>query len=120
MSELNDWADRASRNYWGNCSSCRQSKDLVRGPDRRRSKWLLGRNRVAVRVPVRVVTGHYELKRHPALMVVEEISQCPGCGRNEETFFHLQGECEIYISLRLLMFGTEILRRGETQSRICW
>jgi ribonuclease HI len=110
---LNAWAVEQLRKEWTEVEGCRQSKMMLTGPKPSNTHRLLGKGRTAISGLVGILTGHCRLKRHLALLGIENSPLCPGCGEEDETSFHFLARCEALGRLRYLIFGTERLEEAD-------
>ena len=116
---LNAWAVEQLREEWTGVEGCRQSKMMLTGPKPSNTEKLLGKGRAVISGLVGVLTGHCRLKRHLALLGIENSPICPGCGEEEETSVHFLAECEALGRLRYHTFGTERLEE-ENLKEVAW
>jgi ribonuclease HI len=115
-SALKLWADEQLRKEWVTVEGCRQSKMMLTEPKPSRTEWLLGKGRSTISGLTGILTGHCRLKRHLALLGIENSPICPGCGEGEETSFHFLAECEALGRQRYSTFGSERLEAAQLKS----
>jgi hypothetical protein len=115
-SALKLWADEQLRKEWVTVEGCRQSKMMLTEPKPSRTEWLLGKGRSTISGLTGILTGHCRLKRHLALLGIENSPICPGCGEREETSFHFLAECEALGRQRYTTFGSERLEAAQLKS----
>jgi hypothetical protein len=86
------------RNYLemlgGPCSTHRQARELISGPNLATGDRLLSFNRTQSRVIIGLFTGHNTLKRHLHIMGLCDSSISRKCGTGEESSVHILCECE--------------------------
>jgi len=83
----------------GPCSTQRQARELISGPDLVRRAQLLSFNRTQSRVVIGPLTGHNILRRHLYIMGLSNNPVCRKCGTEEETSVHVLCESEALASL---------------------
>jgi len=93
----------------GPCSTQRQSRELISGPDLAIGARLLSFNRTQTRVAIGLLTGHNTLRRHLHIMGLCDDPMCRKCGTEEETSVHILCECEALASLRHAYVGSFLL-----------
>jgi hypothetical protein len=91
------------------CSTQRQARELLSGPDRALRAQLLSFNRTQCRVVFGLLTGHNTLRRHLHSMGLCNDPICRKCGTEEETSVHILCECEALASLRHAYLGSFFL-----------
>ena len=89
----------------GPCSTQRQSRELISGPDLAIGARLLSFNRTQTRVAIGLLTGHNTLRRHLHIMGLCDDPMCRKCGTEEETSVHILCESEALASLRHAYLG---------------
>jgi hypothetical protein len=93
----------------GPCSTQRQARELISGPDLTKGARLLPFNRTQSRVVIDLLTGHNTLRRHLYIMGLNNNPTCRKCGAEEETSVHILYECEALASLRHTYLGSSFL-----------
>jgi len=86
--------------WHGPCSTQRQARELISGPDLATRVRLLSFNRTQSRIVIGLLTGHNTLRRHLYIMGLSNKPICRKCGTEEETLVHILCECEALASLR--------------------
>jgi len=84
----------------GPCSTQRQARELISGPNLATRARLLSFNRTKSRVVIGLFTGYDTLRRHLYVMGLSNNPTCRKCGTDEETSVHILCECEALASLR--------------------
>jgi len=98
----------------GPCSTQRQARELISGPDLATGARLLSFNRTQTRVLIGLLTGHNTLRRHLHIIGLCNDHMCRKCGTEEETSVHILCECEALACLSgFLLFGPG----GHTETR---
>jgi len=92
----------------GPCSTQRQARELIYGPDLATRVRLLSFNRTQSRVVVGLLTGHNTLRRHLNIMVLSNNIIFRKC-TVEETSVYILCECEALTSLRHIYLGSFFL-----------
>jgi len=82
------------------CSTQRQVRELISGPDLATRARLLSFNRTQSRVVTGLLAGHNTLRTHVYVMGLSNNPTCRKCGTEEETSDHILCECETLASLR--------------------
>ena len=101
------WLENQHLVWWhGPCSTKRQARELISGPDLATRAWLLSFNRTQSRVVIGLLTGHNTLRRHLYIMGLSNNPTCRKCGIEEETSVHILCECETLASLRYTHLGS--------------
>jgi len=113
---LKEWGRGTHATRWRELEDCRQSRELMRGPQGTLAREVEGWGRSGLRVLVGALTGHNMLRRHAHRMGLAEESSCRRCGRAEETSYHVLGECEGYARLRWEVFGRDVLTRADIRT----
>jgi len=93
----------------GPCSTQRQARELISGPDPAMRARLLSFNRTQTRVVIGLLTGHNTVRRHLHIMGLCYDPMCRKCGTEEETSVHILCECEALASLRHAYLGSFFL-----------
>jgi len=81
------------------CSTKRQARELISGPDLVTRARLLSFNRTQSRIVIGQLTGHNILRRHLHIMGLGNNPICRKCDIEEETSVHILCECEALASL---------------------
>jgi hypothetical protein len=71
------------------CSTQRQARELISGPDLVTRARLLSFNRTHSRVDIGLLTGHNTLRRRLYIMGLSNNPTCRKCGTEEETSVHI-------------------------------
>ena len=96
---------KAWNNRWKNYPHCRQTKIWFPKIDLAKSKLLIRSNRTNLGLAIAMITGHNRLKRHEAIVSRDEIdSLCRMCGEEDESSFHIIGECPALWKIRADIF----------------
>ena len=85
----------------GPCSTHRQARVLISGPNLATGARLLSFNRTQIRVVVGLLTRHNTLRRHLHVMGLSNDPACRKCGTEEETSVHILCQCEALASLNI-------------------
>jgi len=94
------WMNKQHLVLWrGPCSTQRQARELISGPELATRPRLLSFNRTQSRVVIGLLTGHNTLRRHLYIMGLNNNPDCRKCGIEEETSVHILCECEALASL---------------------
>jgi len=89
------WMEKQHLALWrGPCSTQRQARELISGPNLATGARLLSFNRTQSMVVIGLLTRHNTLRRHLYIMGLSNNSTCRKCGTEEETSFH------IFVSVR--------------------
>jgi hypothetical protein len=95
---------------WGGpCSTQRQARELVSGPNLATGARLLSFNRTQSRVVIGLLTGHNTLRRHLHVMGLCDSPICRKCGTGEESSVYILYECKALASLRHTYLGSFFL-----------
>ena len=94
----------------GPCSTQRQARELISGPNLATRARLLSSNRTQPRIVIGLLTGHNTLRRHLHVMWLSDNPICRKCGTEEGTSVDILCACEALAPLktlisRLLLFG---------------
>jgi hypothetical protein len=73
----------------GPCSTQRQARELISGPELATGAQLLSFNRTQSRVVIGLLTGHNTLRRHLYIIGLCNNATCRKCGTEEETSVHI-------------------------------
>jgi hypothetical protein len=93
----------------GPCSTQRQARELISGPNLATGARLLSFNRTQARVVIGLLTGHNTLKRHLHIMGLSNNPICRKCGTEEETSVYVLCKCEALASLKYTYLGSFFL-----------
>ena len=93
----------------GPCSTQRQVRELISGPNLATRAWLLSFNRTQSRVVMGLPTGHNTLRRYLYVMGLTNKATCGKCGIEEESSVHILRECGALASLRHTYLGSFFL-----------
>ena len=100
------WVENQHLVFWrGPCSTQRQARKLIFGPDLATRARLLSFNRTQSRVVIGLLTGHNSLRRHLYIVGLSNNPICRKCGTEEETSVHILCECEALASLKTYVSG---------------
>ena len=94
-----DWTKR-----WKSYEKARQTKIWFPSAKVTHSRVLLKCNRQDLGLAVAMITGHNCLKRHETIIDPDGDSLCRLCGEEEETSWHIIGECPALWKVRLDTF----------------
>jgi hypothetical protein len=95
------WMDNHHLVMWrGPCSTQRQARELISGPDLATRARLLSFNRTQSRVIIGFLPGHNTLRQHLYVKGLSDNPICRKCGTEEETSVHVVCACEALASLR--------------------
>jgi hypothetical protein len=104
------WMEKQHLALWGGpCSTQRQVRELISGPNLATGARLLSFNRTQSRVVIGLLTGHNTLRRHLHIMGLCDSPICRKCGTGEESSVHILCECEAFASLRYTYLGSFFL-----------
>jgi hypothetical protein len=99
--KIQQWMENQHLVLWrGPCSTQRQERELISGPDLATRARLLSFNRTQSRVVIGLLTGHNTLRRHLYIIGLSNNPICRKCGTKEETSAHILCECEALALLR--------------------
>jgi hypothetical protein len=99
--KMKRWMEKQHLALWGGpCSTERQARELISGPNLATGARLLSFNRTQSRVVIGLLTGHNALRRYLHIMGLCNIPICRKCGTGEESSVHILCECEALASLR--------------------
>jgi hypothetical protein len=93
----------------GPCSTQRQARELISGPNLATGAILLSFNRTQSGVVIGLLTGHNILRRRLHIMGLCDSPICRKCGTGEEPSVHILCECEALASLRHTYLGSFFL-----------
>lgn len=91
--------------YWQNIAGQRQAKELLGGPNERRTKSLLNLDRTDIRKVTRLLTGHCLLKHHLEKMGLADDTNCRLCGHHDESSRHILCDCPALGARRFMTYG---------------
>ena len=106
---IKSWIRQQHGISWQSTNGCRQSKELIGGPNPKVSNSLLNLSQQQLRMIVGLLTGHCGLNRHLAIMGVIPDPICALCGEEEETALHFLGQCMALSAIRHRIFGMDPL-----------
>jgi len=105
--KIKRWMDNQRLVMWLDpCSTQRQARELISGPDLATRARLLSFSRTQTRVVIGRLTGHNTLRGHLYIMGLSHNHTCRMCGTEEETSVHILCECEALASLRHSYLGS--------------
>jgi len=93
----------------GPCSTQRQARELISGPNLATRARLLSIHRTQSRVVIGLLTGPNTLRRHLYIKGLSNNPICRKCGTEEETSVHILCACEALTSLRCAQLGSLFL-----------
>ncbi len=102
---IREWCYKQHYKYWQNCTTARQARDHVSGPNRKRGEYLLRLSRCSLRQVIGVLTGHAALRKHMHTIRVIDDPICENCVREDETAIHFLGNCDRFMAPRQRIFG---------------
>jgi hypothetical protein len=98
--KMRSWMEKQHLVYrCGPCSTQRQARELISGPDLATRALSLSFNRTQSRVVIGLRTAHNTLRRHLYVMGLSNNPICRKYGTEEETSVHVLCECEDLASL---------------------
>jgi hypothetical protein len=104
------WREKQHLALWaGPCSTQRQARELISGPNLATGTRLQSFNRTQSRAVIGLLTGHNTLRRHLHIMGLCGSPICRKCGTGEESSVHILCECEALASLRQKHLGSFFL-----------
>jgi hypothetical protein len=110
--KMKRWMEKQHLALWrGPCSTQRQARELISGPNLATGARLLSFNRTQARVVIGLLTGHTcnTMRRHLHIMGLSNNPIGGKCGIEEETSVHILRECEALASLRYIYLGSFFL-----------
>jgi hypothetical protein len=108
--KMKRWMEKQHLALWcGPCSTQRQARELISGPDLATRARLLSFNRTQSRVVIGQLTGHNTLRTHLYIVGLSNNPTCRKCGTEEEPSVHILCECEDLSSLRHTYLGSFFL-----------
>lgn len=112
-STINTWLHNLTTTKWTQIwkqnTTCRQTKIWFPSPNKLISKTILHLERQTLGPILRWITGHNFLRRHSSLLNETQNPMCRLCHSEEETAWHILGECEPLCSIRNQIFATPFL-----------
>jgi hypothetical protein len=111
--KMKHWMEKQHLALWsGPCSTQRQGRKLISGPNLATGARLLSFNRTQSRAVIGLLTGHNTLRRCLHIMGLCDSPICMKCGTGEESSVHILCECEALASLRHKYLGSFFLDVG--------
>ena len=108
--KMKRWMEKYHLALWrGPCSTQRQARELISGPNLATGARLLSFNGTQSRVVIGLLTGHNALRRHLYIMGLINDHICRRCGTEEETSVLVLCEFEALASLRHTHLGSFFL-----------
>jgi hypothetical protein len=105
-----NWMEKEHLALWGGpCSTQRQARELISGPNLAIGARLLSFNRTQSRVVIGLLTGHNTFRRHLHIMGLRDSPICRKCGTGDESSVHILCECKALASLRHVYLGSFFL-----------
>ena len=95
---------------WAACTSCRQSRMVMRCPLPSRANELLAMNRLRLRAAVGLLTGHTSLRAHLYKLGHTERQECRLCGYEKEDSVHIVCDCPVLACKRYRIWGSMFLK----------
>ena len=110
------WMEKQHLALWRcPCSTERQARELISGPNLVTGDRLLSFNRTQSRVVIGLLTGLNTLRRHLYIMGLRKNPTCRKFGTEEETSVHILCECEALASLKHAYLGSLFLGPEEVR-----
>jgi ribonuclease HI len=106
---LNDWALVQQETRWRRIDIAKQAKELIKPGDCRLTGKMLGLRKEDMRLVVRLLTGHCNLRYHRWILGLAPEPDCL-CGETRETAKHVLCECGLLNTVRQRVFGTPIIQ----------
>ena len=98
---MKSWMKKQHLALWRSpCSTQRQARELISGPNLATEARLLSFNRTQSRVVIGLLTEHNTLRRHLYVTGLSNNPICRKCGTEQKTSFPVLCECEALASLR--------------------
>jgi hypothetical protein len=94
------WMEKHLAWWGGPCSTQRQARELISGPNLATGAILLSFNGTQSRAVTGLLTGHNTPRRHLLIMGLCDSPICRKCGTGEESSVHILCECKALASLR--------------------
>jgi hypothetical protein len=115
--QMKFWMKNQHLALWrGPCSTQRQARELISGPNLATGARFLSFNRTRTRAVIGLLTRHNTLRRH--VMELSNDPACRKCGTEEETSLHILCQCEALASLRHKYLGSFLLDPEDI--RVLW
>ena len=95
---------------WTACTSCRQSKMLMRYPLPGRANELLAMSRLRLRASVGLLTGHTTLKVHLYKLGHTERQECRLCEHDKDDCVYIVYDCPVLACKRYRILGCMFLK----------
>ena len=111
--KIKDFLTKMWTHEWENSNSCRQTKIWLPVVIPSISNALMNMGRLELSLLVQTITGHNRLRRHESLMNEAIDPICRLCAEDEETSWHLVGECPALWQQRMDIFHTHYLESPE-------
>jgi hypothetical protein len=94
--KMKHWMKNQHLALWrGPCSTQRQARDLISGPNLATGARLLSFNRTQTRAVIGLLTGHNTLRRHLHVIGLSNDPACRKGGTEEETSVHILWEARL-------------------------
>ena len=93
---------------WANTLGCRQTKIWFPKLNRNKSNFILSQSRLQLGLLVQMITGHNRLNYHESKISGIDPT-CRLCLEEDETSFHIVGECPALLSKRIEAFQSRFL-----------
>jgi hypothetical protein len=104
--KLKRWMENQHLALWrGPCSTQRQARELISGPDLATTARSFSFNMTQARSVIGLLTGNNTLRRHLYIMGLNNNPIFRKCGAEEETSVHILCECKALASLRHTYLG---------------
>jgi ribonuclease HI len=104
------WMKNQHLAFWrGPCSTQRQARELISGPNLATEARLLSFNRAQTRAVIGLLTRNNTLRRHLHVMGLSNDPTCRKCGTEDKTSVHSLCECEALASRRRICLGSFFL-----------
>ena len=101
---MKQWNDE-----WISEKDCRQTKIFFPVVNPKQSEFLLNLSRKQLGQVVQTITGHNRLKYHEHKICQDVNPLCRLCGEENETSWHLIGECPVLFNVRAQHFHKYLL-----------
>ena len=110
--EINKYYQRKWQEDWEKYTEARQTKIWFPKPDPRKSMELINMKRKKLSRMIQFLSGHNKLKYHMNLQEGKiDPGSCRLCMEDEESSFHIIGECPAMEHIRFEIFHRNILGR---------